>query len=124
MNLSVILSKLKSFSYLHSSSNIMLYKHLYGGDFLVKLYAQRYERMQDENARQLRTEFLHLLEKAKLDWQYSMKMLAEITDVDLIDYVIYMIKANEAKYRYLMKIAREEKIQCELWQKNNFHDIL
>ncbi|WP_110955256.1 YaaL family protein [Anaerosinus massiliensis] len=123
MNLDGILSKLKSFSYLHSSSNILWYKHVYGGDYLINLYTQRHERLEHEKAQELRREFLHLLEKAKLDWQYSMKMLAEITDVDLMDYVIYLIKANEAKYRYLLKIARQEKIQCDVWQKNNFHDI-
>ncbi len=69
------------------------------------------------------TEFLNLIKQAKKDWQLSQKLLSEVTDCDLMDYVIYSIKANEARYRYLLKNARLQNLQGDAWTGENFNDI-
>lgn len=78
---------------------------------------------EEEKKLQLKEEFLDLLKQAKVEWQRSIHLLSEITDSDLMDYVIYSIKANEARYRYLLKIARSENIHGSVWTKENFNDI-
>lgn len=117
MRLNLLLDKIKTLSYFSMPIHILKYKDSYGGDFLLKRCVGYCHEDEEEKVNQVKSEFLQLLEQAKTDWQYSMKLLKETTDVDLIDYVIYLIKANEAKYRYLTKVARRENIHCELWQK-------
>ncbi len=70
-----------------------------------------------------RIEFLNLIKQAKRDWQLSQKLLSEVTDCDLMDYVIYSIKANEARYRYLLKNARVQNLQGDAWTGENFNGI-
>lgn len=117
------IAKVKLFSYLPFQRNILEYRHWYGGDELIHLCRDKYTQTEEKKSRAARGEFLNLLEKAKLDWQFSIKLMAEITDTDLIDYVVYLVKANEARYRYLLKIARKEKITCEMWRQEKVHDI-
>lgn len=117
------IAKIKLLSYLPLQRNILEYRHWYGGDNLIHLCTDKYKQAEEKKSRAARGEFLNLLEKAKLDWQFSIKLMAEITDTDLIDYVVYLVKANEARYRYLLKIARREKVTCEMWQEQKVHDI-
>lgn len=110
------LRKTKLFSYLPAPSNILKYRPWHGGEPLMNLFDVRDKRMQIKKEEAARRDFLSLIDKAKTDWQLSLKILSEVTDADLMDYVIYLVKANEARYRYLLKVARKEKISCTAWQ--------
>lgn len=56
------------------------------------------------------------IEKTKSDWLDAKKMYDMVTDPDLIDHAIYLIKANEAKYNYLLRKAKEENVQSYYWR--------
>lgn len=90
----------------------------------MNLFLYKKNTISDEEKKvQLREEYLKLLKQAKLEWQRSIRLLSEITDTDLMDYAIYSIKANECRYRYLLKIARAENIHGNVWTEENFNDI-
>lgn len=117
------LLKIKLFSYLPLHGNILNYRHWYGSGYLMNLYETRNRRLEMKKMENKRNEFLQSIEKAKIEWQFSLQLLTEITDTDLIDYASYLVKANEAHYRYLLKVARREKMSCDLWQRQKLHDI-
>ena len=47
-----------------------------------------------------------VLEHARQDWVYAQKLCNDVTDEDLIEYAIYLMKSSEKKYSYLLKQAR------------------
>lgn len=47
-----------------------------------------------------------VVEQARKDWVYAQKLCNDVTDEDLIEYAIYLMKSNEKKYIYLLKQAR------------------
>lgn len=113
----------KLFSYLSLNKNIVECERQDGGGCLTDSYGEKINSNDSPSEAKKNYEFLKMIEKAKADWQFSAKLLSEMTDPDLIDYVIYLVKSNEAKYRYLLKLAREEKVKCELWQEQKINDI-
>lgn len=112
----------KLFSYLTEPSHILKYKNRLGGDALICLAAERKKKLEEEKAAKQREDFLRMLETARAEWKFSVQLLSDVTDADLIDYVVYLVKANEARYRYLLKMAKAENIACELWQSQKVHD--
>lgn len=48
-----------------------------------------------------------VLELARQDWVYAQKLCNDVTDEDLIEYAIYLMKSSEKKYSYLLKQARK-----------------
>lgn len=101
-------------SYLPKKKNILKYGHCLGGGTLLGFYNNKIETAKQRAEEQQQSEFIQLIEDAKNEWRFSMAMLSEATDPDIIDYISYLVKSNEAKYRYLMKIARREKISSAL----------
>ncbi|MCE5286621.1 MAG: YaaL family protein [Pelosinus sp.] len=65
------------------------------------------------------TDVPETIEKARRDWVYAKWYFNAVTEPELIDYAIYMIKAAELKYIYLLKKAKQEGVkysrylQCE-----------
>lgn len=51
------------------------------------------------------------VEIARLDWVYAKQYFDSVTEPEIIDYAIYMIKATEVKYTYLLKKAKQEGIK-------------
>ncbi|MDD4600706.1 hypothetical protein SDC9_15156 [bioreactor metagenome] len=49
-----------------------------------------------------------VVEQAKQEWHYAQHLYNQVTDDDLIEYAIYLMKASEKKYIYLLKRARRE----------------
>lgn len=118
--------KVKKFnllSYLSLSDNKLNYRQRYGGDYKMNLCGIANQNADEKKLEIKQRAFLQKLEKVKDDWQVSLKLLKETTDIDLIDYAIYLAKANEAHYRYLLKIAKKENIVCPISRGNFFHDI-
>lgn len=115
--------KFNLLSYLSFPVNKLNYRQRYGGDDKMNLCGIANQNSHEKKLEIKQRAFLQKLEKVKDDWQVSLKLLAETTDIDLIDYAIYLAKANESHYRYLLKIAKKENIVCPLWRENFFHDI-
>ncbi|SEP47063.1 DUF2508 family protein [Propionispora vibrioides] len=55
-----------------------------------------------------------LIEQAKCDWLYAHSYYNNVSEPDLLEYAIYMIKASEKKYTYLLKQARFEGLKEEI----------
>lgn len=123
MQLKARLAAVNFFSYLTEPSHILKYKKGLGGDALICLSAEHKKKTEEEKAAKQREEFLRLLERARAEWKFSQRLLSDATDADLIDYVVYLVKANEARYRYLIKLAKKENLACELWQSQKVHDM-
>ncbi|TWH46157.1 YaaL family protein [Sporomusa sp. KB1] len=52
-----------------------------------------------------------IIEQARLEWIAAQSYYLTVTDPDLIDYSIFLIKACERRYMYLLKKARQEGIR-------------
>jgi hypothetical protein len=60
------------------------------------------------------------VEMARQDWVYAKRYFNAVTEPELLDYAIYMIKATEVKYIYLLKKAKKEDIKfCRYMQCEN-----
>lgn len=55
-----------------------------------------------------------LVEQARKEWLYAQQYYNDVTEPDLVDYAIYLIKASETKYTYLLKQAKKEGIRDSL----------
>lgn len=51
------------------------------------------------------------VEAARRDWILAKQYFNFVTEPELLDYAIYMIKATEVKYMYLLKKAKTEGIK-------------
>ena len=49
-----------------------------------------------------------IIDQARLDWLAAQNYYKTATDPDLVDYSIFLIKAYERRYMYLLKKARQE----------------
>lgn len=49
-----------------------------------------------------------IIDQARVDWLAAQNYYKTVTDPDLIDYSIFLIKAYERRYMYLLKKARQE----------------
>ncbi|MBP2637264.1 MAG: hypothetical protein H6Q72_3171 [Firmicutes bacterium] len=49
-----------------------------------------------------------IIDQARLEWLAAQNYYKTVTDPDLIDYSIFLIKAYERRYMYLLKKARQE----------------
>ncbi|MDF2568861.1 MAG: hypothetical protein K0R55_465 [Sporomusa sp.] len=49
-----------------------------------------------------------IVDQARRDWLYAQNYYRTVTDPDLIDYAVFLTKAYERKYMYLLKKARQE----------------
>lgn len=110
-------------SYMKPDRNIIECGLQNGGGYLCKLAEICLKKTKGKSPDASRYEFLKSIEKAKADWLFSNQLLAETTDPDLIDYVVYLVKSNEAKYRYLIKMARSQRITGELWREQKINDM-
>ncbi|HWR07967.1 YaaL family protein [Sporomusa sp.] len=52
-----------------------------------------------------------VVDQARRDWLYAQTYYNSVTDSDLIDYAIYLSKAYERRYMYLLRKARQEGIR-------------
>ena len=55
-----------------------------------------------------------VVDQARRDWLYAQKYYHSVTDPDLIDYAIYLSKACERRYMYLLRQARQEGVRYPL----------
>ena len=61
------------------------------------------------------------IEQARQEWKFAQELFRTVPgDCDLIDYAIYMMKASEKRYIYLLKQARQEGLRCETVQLAQF----
>ncbi|WP_425059259.1 hypothetical protein SCACP_39390 [Sporomusa carbonis] len=49
-----------------------------------------------------------IIEQARREWLYAQEYYNMVTDPDLVDYAVFLIKAAERKYVYLLRKARVE----------------
>ena len=45
---------------------------------------------------------LHEIRVAKNEWDYALKRFNDVSDPDMVDYIIYYIIAAERRYMYLL----------------------
>lgn len=55
-----------------------------------------------------------VVDQARRDWLYAQNYYNSVTDTDLIDYAIYLSKACERRYMYLLRQARQEGVRYPL----------
>ncbi|CUH95655.1 hypothetical protein P22_1729 [Propionispora sp. 2/2-37] len=55
-----------------------------------------------------------LVEQARKEWLYAQQYFNNVNEPDLVEYAIYLIKASEKKYNYLLKQAKKEGIKDSL----------
>ncbi|MBP2645154.1 MAG: hypothetical protein H6Q75_594 [Firmicutes bacterium] len=48
------------------------------------------------------------VEQARQEWIYAQNYYNSVLDADLVDHAVYLLKAAEKKYVYLMKKARSQ----------------
>lgn len=62
----------------------------------------------EQPSAKLKINMADLIDQARLDWIAAQRYYRTVTDPDLIDYAIFLIKAYERRYMYLLKKARQE----------------
>ena len=61
----------------------------------------------------LRKKFVSEIEDAHAEWELACINYQQASQPDVIDYYIYMMKAAQIKYQYLLKTAKISGIVCE-----------
>lgn len=67
-------------------------------------------KIEDKTEEEKEKELIEAIRKVKIELKNMYNNL-QYADSDLIDYYTYQIKAEEAKYNYLIKQAKKKKIQ-------------
>jgi hypothetical protein len=62
----------------------------------------------DQTSTKGRGNLADIIDQARLEWLAAQNYYRTATDPDLIDYSIFLSKAYERRYMYLLKKAREE----------------
>jgi Protein of unknown function (DUF2508). len=57
-----------------------------------------------------------VVEQARREWLSAQNYYNSVSDVDLVDYAVYLMQAAEKKYIYLLKMARREGITYSPYQ--------
>lgn len=70
----------------------------------------REEKINTLNEKQEKNEIILNIIKTKMELNMNIKNY-EYAELDLVDYYLYQIKANQAKLDYLIKKAKENKIE-------------
>jgi len=52
-----------------------------------------------------------VIDQARRDWLYAQNYYNTVTDPDLIDYALFLTKAYERRYMYLLRKVRQEGIR-------------
>ena len=74
--------------------------------------------MNDEKKNRIKNEeIIKSIVRAKSELNTNIKNY-EYAEKELIDFYLYQIKANQAKLDYLIKIAKENKIEVDSIKKN------
>ena len=76
------------------------------------MYSEFYKefKIEDKTEKEKELEFINSVKNVKKNLANMYNNL-QYADSDLIDYYTYQIKAEEAKYNYLIKQAKKKKIQ-------------
>lgn len=48
------------------------------------------------------TNILKEIDKAKNEWEYALKRFNDVSEPDVVDYIVYYIIAAERRYMYLL----------------------
>lgn len=62
----------------------------------------------DQNGTRSMPTLAEAVDLARRDWLYAQTCYHTATDPDLIDYAIFLAKAYERRYMYLLRKARQE----------------
>ncbi len=62
-------------------------------------------------------ELREAIEQAQKEWYEARIMLDFVNDPDLIDHVIFSVKAAEKKYMYLLKVANSKGFRATMREK-------
>lgn len=68
------------------------------------------EKIKGKKSGQKDHEMLEKIHRAQKEWMDKENYFNFATDPDLVDFAIYDIEASRRKYAYLLKMAKEEKI--------------
>ena len=61
------------------------------------------------------------ISRAFHEWKWAQEMFHSMPgDDEMVDYSIYLIKATERRYVYLLKQARQESLHCSLYRLEEF----
>ena len=78
--------------------------------------------MNDEKKNRIKNEeIIKSIVRAKSELNTNIKNY-EYAEKELIDFYLYQIKANQAKLDYLIKIAKENKIEVDSIKKIKYED--
>ncbi|MGL5513922.1 MAG: YaaL family protein [Sporomusa sp.] len=55
-----------------------------------------------------------IIDQARRDWLYAQNYYNTVTDPDLIDYALFLTKAYERRYMYLLRKVRQEGLRVSM----------
>ena len=73
----------------------------------------------EKNEYEKESDLIKIISKTKDDLKNASKNF-EFADLDLIDYYIYQIKANQAKLNYLIKVAKSKGMNVDFIKEMEF----
>lgn len=74
-------------------------------------------KLQNENIKTQEVEdLLYLLRLTKTNWNDSISNYEYATDEEMIDYYTYQIKAQEMRFKYLLKKAKKQGIKAQAYK--------
>lgn len=79
-----------------------------------------YEDLQEENDKQ---EIIKNILKTKIELDY-IRQNYEFAELDMIDYYLYQLKANQSKLNFLIKEAKLQNLSLNTVEKMNYDAII
>jgi hypothetical protein len=73
------------------------------------------KRVRDDNLDDV-DDLINLLRKTKSQWSNSIINYEYMTEEEMIDYYAYQIKAQELRFKYLLKKAKEQGVKAKIYK--------
>lgn len=98
--------------------DLKLLKSFFTNSFRDTLFLKKEaKRIQKEKVKDQEDEdLLYLLRLTKTSWNDSIINYEYATDEEMIDYYTYQIKAQEMRFKYLLKKAKEQGIKAKAYK--------
>jgi hypothetical protein len=89
-------------------------------NFLVQslkeaIHLKKTRKKENEECLDETQELINLLRNTKSQWRDSISNYEYVTDEELVDYYTYQIKAQEMRFKYLLKKAKAQGIRAKIY---------
>lgn len=69
---------------------------------LISIFDSLGKKQRDNEAKTKEEILLNEIELAKKEWDYAQKRFNDVSDPEMVDYIVYYIIAAERRYMYLL----------------------